>query len=97
MITCRENLDFALSKAEFGTDESLKEKAKEAKRKFCTAMDDDLNTPDALAAVFDLVKDINTLSAASSKAALEAGAAAFDEITGVLGLLYGRKGWSFCG
>ena len=55
------------------------------------AMDDDLNTPDALAAVFDLVKDINTLSAASSKAALEAGAAAFDEITGVLGLMYNRK------
>ena len=42
-------------------------------------MDDDLNTPDALAAVFDLVKEINTLSAASSKAALETAAAAFDE------------------
>ena len=54
-------------------------------------MDDALNTPDALAAIFDLVKDINTLSAASSKAALEAGAAAFDEITGVLGLMYNRK------
>ncbi len=25
-------------------------------------MDDDLNTPDALAAIFDLVKEINTLS-----------------------------------
>ncbi len=34
-------------------------------------MDDDLNTPDALAAEFDLVKDINTLSATSSKEALE--------------------------
>ena len=55
------------------------------------AMDDDLNTPDALAAVFDLVKEINTLSAASSKKALEAAAAAFDEITGVLGLMYNRK------
>lgn len=91
LYTCRENLDFALSKTAFGTDETLKEKAEEAKKKFCTAMDDDLNTPDALAAVFDLVKDINTLSAASSKAALEAGAAAFDEITGVLGLMYNRK------
>ena len=54
-------------------------------------MDADLNTPDALAAVFDLVKEINTLSAASSKAALEAAAKAFDEITGVLGLMYNRK------
>ena len=52
---------------------------------------DDLNTPDALAAVFDLVKEINTLSAVSSKDALQTAAAAFDEITGVLGLLYNRK------
>ena len=91
LYTCRENLDFALSKTDFGTDETLKEKAAEARTKFCTAMDDDLNTPDALAAVFDLVKEINTLSAASSKATLETAAAAFDEITGVLGLLYNRK------
>ena len=91
LYTCRENLDFTLSKGNFGTDESLKEKAAEAKQKFCTAMDDDLNTPDALAAVFDLVKDINTLSAVSSKDALQTAAAAFDEITGVLGLLYNRK------
>ena len=70
---------------------SVKEKAAEARTKFCTAMDDDLNTPDALAAVFDLVKEINTLSAVSSKDALQTAAAAFDEITGVLGLLYNRK------
>ena len=37
-------------------------------------MDDDLNTPDALAAIFDLVKDINTLSDASDKATLETAA-----------------------
>ena len=72
LYTCRENLDFALSKTAFGTDETLTAKADEARAKFCKAMDDDLNTPDALAAVFDLVKEINTLSAASSKAALEA-------------------------
>ena len=91
LYTCRENLDFALTKDAFGTDETLKEKAAEARTKFCTAMDDDLNTPDALAAVFDLVKEINTLSAVSSKDALQTAAAAFDEITGVLGLLYNRK------
>lgn len=54
-------------------------------------MDDDLNTPDALAAIFDLVKDINTLSDASDKATLETAAKTFDELTGVLGLLYNRK------
>ena len=70
---------------------SLTAKADEARAKFCKAMDDDLNTPDALAAVFDLVKEINTLSAASSKETLEAAAKAFDEITDVLGLMYNRK------
>ena len=66
-------------------------KCDEARAKFKTAMDDDLNTPDALAAIFDLVKDINTLSDASDKATLEAAAKTFDELTGVLGLLYNRK------
>ena len=47
--------------------------------------------PDALAAIFDLVKDINTLSEASAKATLETAAKTFDELTGVLGLLYNRK------
>jgi cysteinyl-tRNA synthetase len=91
LYTCRENLDFALTKNAFGTDETLKDKAAQAKEKFCTAMDDDLNTPDALAALFDLVKDINTAIPTASKAALEAAAAMFDELTGVLGLMYNRK------
>ena len=43
------------------------------------------------AALFDLVKEINTLSASASKEALEAAAAVFDELAGVLGLLYNRK------
>ncbi len=56
-------------------------------------MDDDLNTADAITAVFELVRDLNTMSADSStsKEQLEAGAAVFDELTGVLGLLYNRN------
>ena len=65
--------------------------AAEAKAKFDKAMDDDLNTPDALAALFDLVKEINTLSGAAGKSVLEQVAATFDELTGVLGILYNRK------
>ena len=93
MYTCRENLDFALTKAEFGADTSLVEKSAEARVKFRKAMDDDLNTPDALASIFDLVKDINTAiaEASATKESLEAAAAMFDELTGVLGLLYNRK------
>ena len=90
MYTCRDNLDFAIEHAH-GTDTALVEKCAEARKKFKAAMDDDLNTPDALAAIFDLVKDINTLSDASDKATLETAAKTFDELTGVLGLLYNRK------
>ena len=85
LYTCRENLDFAIDHAH-GTDTALTEKAAAAKEKFIAAMEDDLNTPDALAAVFEFVKDINTLSAAADKASLQAAAAMFDELTGVLGL-----------
>ena len=90
LYTCRDNLDFAIEHAH-GTDTTLVEKAKAAKEKFITAMDDDLNTPDALAAVFEFVKEINTLSDAADKASLQAAADMFDELTGVLGLVYNRK------
>ena len=54
-------------------------------------MDDDLNTADALSAVFTLVRDINTAANGASKQTLEAAAKLFDELTGVLGLVYNRK------
>ena len=90
LYTCRENLDFAIANAAGGSD-ALRAKADEAKAKFITAMDDDLNTPDALAAIFDLVKEINTGSKEADKATLEYAARIFDELTGVLGILYNRK------
>lgn len=90
LYTCRENLDFLLQKAS-GSDTALAEKAAAALKKFDAAMDDDLNTADALAALFELVKEINTLAPAAEQAALQAASDAFDEMTGVLGLLYNRK------
>ncbi|MBQ5755499.1 MAG: cysteine--tRNA ligase [Oscillospiraceae bacterium] len=91
MYNCRDNLDFAIQNAAAEGDEALIAKCEAAREKFNKAMDDDLNTPDALAVVFDLVKDINTMSAGASKKALEEAAKAFDELTGVLGLIYNRK------
>ena len=96
LYNCRDNLDFSLQNAlaqseDAAADEAFKKQVDARVEQFIQAMDDDLNTPDALAAVFDLVKEINTLSAVSSKDALQTAAAAFDEITGVLGLLYNRK------
>ena len=56
-------------------------------------MDDDLNTADGLAAVFELTKDINTkiLDKDVSKAVCEHAAKLYDELCGVLGILYNRK------
>ena len=56
-------------------------------------MDDDLNTADAIAAIFELVRDINTnvVGKGSSKKLCEAAAGIFDELTDVLGLVYNRK------
>ena len=55
-------------------------------------MDDDLNTADALAAVFNLVKDINImLSQSPAKQTIKAALDLFNELTEVLGLVYQRE------
>lgn len=56
-------------------------------------MDDDLNTEDAIAAIFDLVSDINTeiINKEVSKNVVEKAISMFDELTGVLGIVYNRK------
>ncbi len=90
LYTCRENLDFAIKNAADGSN-IIVAKAAEAKVKFNAAMDDDLNTADALGVLFEFVKEINTLSAGSAKQSLKEAAKVFDEITGVLGILYNRN------
>ncbi len=90
LYTCRNNIDFALQNAAEGGD--VPAFVQERKQEFIKAMDDDLNTADALAAVFTLVRDINTAIAAGvGKDTLAACAEIFDELTGVLGLVYNRK------
>ena len=54
---------------------------------FVTAMDDDFNTPDALAALHDLARAINRAKdAAAPVAAIEAAQAKLGELAGVLGV-----------
>ncbi|MBO4432579.1 MAG: cysteine--tRNA ligase [Clostridia bacterium] len=90
LYNCRDNIDFALKNAPDGeADTKICESRRE---EFISAMEDDLNTADALAALFGLVRDINTaIASGASKQALEAFADTFDELTGVLGLVYNRK------
>ncbi|MEG2205230.1 MAG: cysteine--tRNA ligase [Oscillospiraceae bacterium] len=90
LYNCRENLDFAIEKAS-GESSMLGEKAAMAKGKFNIAMDDDLNTADALAAIFDFVRDINTYAPEANLESLQIAADTFDDLTGVLGILYNRK------
>ncbi len=88
LYTCKENLLFALDNAQdSAADEQLLQSGEIAKQKFCEAMDDDLNTVNALAAIFDFVRDINTHAKNSSKAACEKALNVFSELTGVLGIV----------
>ena len=90
LYTCRDNIDFALKNAADGGE--IPAFTEQRKQEFIDAMEDDLNTADALAAVFMLVRDINTaIAAGAGKKALEAFAEVFDELTGVLGLVYNRR------
>ncbi|MBE6899619.1 MAG: cysteine--tRNA ligase [Ruminococcaceae bacterium] len=95
MYTCRDNLDFAIENAPAenrGGEEEFIAMLAEKKQAFITAMDDDLNTADAVAVIFDLVREINTfITAPHAKSALEAAAELFDALTNVLGILYNRK------
>ena len=90
LYTCRDNLDFALKNAAEGGD--VPEFIEKYKADFIAAMDDDFNTADAMGVLFSMVREINTMiSTGAEKAALEAAAKAFDELTWVLGLVYNRK------
>lgn len=97
LYTCRDNLDFALANApeQAGVDDADALAAFDRYRaQFEAAMDDDVNTADAIAAVFELVRDVNILANGgppASKAVLTAAAQTFDTLTGVLGLVYNRK------
>lgn len=94
LYTCRESLDFAIKNAnDMDDDAELIKLLNSRREQFITAMDDDLNTADGVAAVFDLVKDINTkiLDKSVSKNVCEIAAKVFDELCDVLGILYNRK------
>ena len=90
LYTCRDNIDFALKNAKAGGE--IPAFVETRKQEFINAMEDDLNTADALAAIFMLVRDINTaIAEGAGKTAIQAFADIFDQLTGVLGLVYNRK------
>ena len=96
LYTCRDSLDFELKNAvdaEHDGDKAIIDGFGKYREQFIDAMDDDLNTADAIASIFELVRDINTnvVGKTPSKALVEDAISVFDELTGVLGLVYNRK------
>ena len=95
LYTCRDSLDFAIKNADkdIKDDEEIMTLINSRKEQFIKALDDDLNTADGIAAIFDLVSDINTriINKQVSLNVCKAAASMFDELCGVLGIVYNRK------
>lgn len=90
---CIDNLEFISESAEDkAADAQIKAKIDECRTKFMAAMDDDLNTADAIAAIFDIVYISNTeISSASGKEIINYALSMIRELGGVLGLFTKEK------
>ena len=95
LYNCKEGMEFALEKAADGEfPEEQKAALLARKEQFIEAMDDDLNTADAISALFELAREINTMTSGSvlaPKGQIAFAKGIFDEMCGVLGLLYQKK------
>lgn len=96
IVTAAEHLKFLLdgAKSDVMTEEEQTKitKSREFTEKFEKAMDDDFNTADAIAAVFDLVKFINTSTDGdSSRAYLESLLERLVTLTDVLGIVVEKE------
>lgn len=91
LYNSKNRMEFLLSMAESGVREEERanlEKLPEFKKAFIDAMDDDLNTADAITAIFELVTFVNTTAKdESSKEYVEECLAIFSELTGVLNII----------
>ena len=99
LYTCRDSLDFELKNAadaEHDGDKAIIDGFDKYREQFISAMDDDLNTADAIGVLFELVRAVNTfVTEKRSKAAIDNAARAFDELTGVLGISTDAKSEEF--
>ena len=92
LYTARDNMEFLKKSAGerpmSADEEALLARVQAAAERFDAAMDDDLNTADALGALFEIVKDANVaLNAESSRAAISHVLSALGELCGVLGIM----------
>ncbi len=96
LVNCCRNLDYNIENAadkEISEEEKkLLEQAHQYRLQFEKVMDDDFNTADAISALFDLMRFINTNSGTeNSKTYLASLRKEFTELSDVLGLIVDRK------
>ncbi len=99
VYNCLENLEFLGEKATqtniAEAENEYKSKLDSLKEKYISAMEDDLNTADAISVIFEIVAEANktiTAESGSSKEIIMYTAALIRELGGVLGLFTNRKG-----
>ena len=86
LYNCLETMSFKINGAKSEKFDGA-EKIKAYKQRFKDAMEDDINTADAISVLFEIVKDINMRMDEASKEELEAYTALLKELGGVLGIL----------
>ena len=92
LYTARDHYSFLLENAKDGEmgekENELMAKVKAVREGFDAAMDDDMNTANAIGQLFELVREANAaLNETSVKSAIKAVLDTMDELTGVLGIL----------
>ncbi|MBE7022648.1 MAG: cysteine--tRNA ligase [Ruminococcaceae bacterium] len=96
LYTCLYNLEFLQAKAQkrslTAADEALLSQLEEFGTRFTDAMDDDVNTADAISVLFDLARFLNSnIEAESAPAVIDAAITKLKELGGVLGILYKKQ------
>ena len=93
LSTAKANLDFFIENGVDGemtvAESKIADGLDKYRTRFCEVMDDDLNTADAVAVIFELVREINAAVSPASdptKALAKACALIFDELAGVIGI-----------
>lgn len=98
VYNCIDNLEFLLEKAaerlENDAEKELLSEIDTAKKRFSDSMNDDLNTADAISAIFDIVSAANknlSQNGDNSKTAVSSALAAIHELGDVLGLFMKKE------
>ena len=92
IYTCIDNLEFLKGTNEGKTDNSAFDRLDKFKDEFISAMDDDVNTADAISAIFDLVRFANSeISGETDVKTIDKALSLIRELGGVLGILQNKK------